>query len=266
MSVATAPFTYRQKTYAMDDVAGMVRGLEEDGFALVPGVLSSELVQQARDKSDELRPIHWDNHGGTLDHFKNVFQQDTFWLQFLDMAPAIDIAEATMTKDCHIIGQTAWRSRPGQKGWGIHVDQMFISMDEELLTSGRVKLPVYICTAHYYLSDITIDLCPTWVIPGSHKSGRAPVGDERVWNGREIEPVLCKAGDMLFFRSEIWHTGSNNDTKDQVRYLLQVHYGGRNVAQHFAPFLHWQFKPEVLAAANPRQLRLLGDHKRQAYD
>ena len=24
-----------------------------------------------------------------------------------------------------------------------------------------------ICTAHYYLSDITEDLCPTWVIPGS---------------------------------------------------------------------------------------------------
>jgi hypothetical protein len=38
------------------------------------------------------------------------------------------------------------------------------------------------------------------------------------------------------------------------------------MAQHFAPFLAWRFNPDVLAACNPRQLRLLGDHQRGAYD
>lgn len=265
MTMTQAPL-YRQKTYAHDDLAGMVRGVEEDGFALIPSVLSPDEVRQCREAIDQLRPIHWDRLGGTNDHFKNVFNQNSFWLQFIDRAPAVDLAEATLGKDCHIIGQTAWRSHPGHNGDGLHTDALFITIPEELLISGQVKLPCYICTAHYYLSDITEELCPTRVIPGSHKSGRSPTPGETTWNGRELETVTCRAGDVLYFRSEVWHTGSKNMTSDQTRYLLQVHYGGRNVAQHFSPFMSWQFNPEVLRLANPRQRRLLGDHRQMAYD
>jgi ectoine hydroxylase-related dioxygenase (phytanoyl-CoA dioxygenase family) len=243
----------------------MTRGVEEDGFAIVPGVLPIDEVRAAREHIDQLKPIHWDRLGPT-DHFKNVFNQDTFFLQFIDRAPIIDLAESVMTSECHIIGETAWRSHPGHDGSGIHIDDLHATIDEELLTSGRVKMPVYLCTAHYYLSDITEEMCPTKVIAGSHKSGRAPEKGETSWNGRELETVLCKAGDVLFFRCEVWHSGSLNATKDKVRYLLQVHYGRRQVAQHFSPFLVWQFHPDVLALANPRQRRLLGDHKQMAYD
>jgi ectoine hydroxylase-related dioxygenase (phytanoyl-CoA dioxygenase family) len=258
---------YKQKTYRPDDIDGMKRGLEDDGFALIPDVLSREEVEKACLHIDKLKAIHWDRlHVGATDHFKNVFNQDAFWLKFIDWPGVVDLAEAVMGEQCHIIGESAWRSRPGHNGDGIHADQRFIDVDEELLVSGRVKLPIHLCTAHFYLSDIDEELCPTKVIPGSHKSGRDPDAGAKSWRGRELEPVLCKAGDVLFFRSEIWHTGSKNATQDRVRYLLQVHYSSRNVAQHFSPFLTWQFHPDVLAQANPRQRRLLGDHKQMAYD
>ncbi|MGE0529587.1 MAG: phytanoyl-CoA dioxygenase family protein, partial [Bdellovibrionales bacterium] len=119
----------------------------------------------------------------------------------------------------------------------------------------------------FYLSDICEQLCPTYVIGGSHKSGRYPQSKrEQEWRGRKPEPVLCRAGDVLFFRSELWHSGSNNTTKDQIRYLLQVHYSRRMVAQKFSPYISWQFNPDVIQACSPRQLRLLGDHSRGAYD
>jgi hypothetical protein len=38
------------------------------------------------------------------------------------------------------------------------------------------------------------------------------------------------------------------------------------VAQKFSPYLHWLFNPVVLAAATPRQRRLLGDHQEAEYD
>ena len=98
------------------------------------------------------------------------------------------------------------------------------------------------------------------------EAGSHPGAAEAHWSGRLPQPVLCAAGDVLFFRSDLWHSGSDNRTADQVRYLLQVHYGRREMAQHFAPFLGWQFNAEVLAACSPRQLRLLGDHRRGAYD
>lgn len=268
IATANPTFTYRQRTFDLQDTEGQTRALHEDGFALIPGVLSPDEVDQARTAIDRLQPIGWDRLGRT-DHFKCVFNREPYWLSFLDRPGVLELAESAMGAECHIIGQSAWRSRPGHDGWKPHTDRLFVTLPEDMMQDERWTPPIFLCTAHYYLSDITLDLCPTYVLPGSHKSGRAvPWGSvsDPEWHGRKLEPVVCKAGDVLFFRSEIWHSGSKNNTEDQTRYLLQVHYSHRFVAQQFSPYMTWQFNPDVLAAANPRQRRLLGDHKQGAYD
>lgn len=265
------------------DVAGTVKALNEDGLALFPNLISRDKAAEVCGKIDQL--THLENDGNAQngkaegnDHFKCVFNRDPYWLQFLDMPGVIDSVEALMGDQCHIIGMSAWRSFPGRGRKYIHADQIFVPMDEELLISGRVHLPVFIATLHFYLVDIDIDLCPTWVIPGSHKSGRGPGknlpsaghyntvhGNETSWNGIDEMPVLCNAGDGMLFRSEVWHGGSKNNTKDRVRYLLQVHYAQRGIAQRFNPYLEFEHNPVVKAAANERQLRLLGKHPIGAY-
>jgi ectoine hydroxylase-related dioxygenase (phytanoyl-CoA dioxygenase family) len=259
----------------------MRRGLEDDGYVVIPSVIGRNEVAELRRRIDDLRPFHFDRcdpKKEQVDHFKCVFNRGPFWLQYLDQPGVIDAAESVMGEDCHIIGMTAWRSPPGVGGWGMHIDQQFFPVEEELLASGRVKLPVMLATAHFYLNDMTLDLCPTWIVPGSHKSGRGPgskpgeakygfvKGDERSYNGQEAVPVLVKAGDVMLFRSEVWHTGSKNTTVDQTRYLLQVHYGRRMMAQKFSPYLDFRFNPEVVSQATPRQRRIMGDHKPSAYD
>ncbi len=261
------PFQYLQPTHDLHDTDAMARAMHDDGFALIPGVLDADDVAQARSQIDRLEPFGFDVVGDVLDHYKCVFNRDSFWLKFIDWPGIVDLAEATMGDDCHIIGQTAWRSRPGHNGWGPHVDRLFAPMPEDMASDPRFTLPIFLCTAHFYLNDITIDLCPTYVVRGSHKSGRGPdnTSHELEWRGNKIEPVLCKAGNVLFFRSEIWHSGSQN-VSDDTRYLLQVHYSQRVVAQQFSPYITWQFNQNVLAAASPRQLRLLGNHKQGPYD
>ena len=265
---ATVGFAYRQKTFALNDTAGMTQALHDDGFALIPGVLTPNEVQELRAAIDRLHPFGFDSLGAT-DHFKCVFNRDRLFLSYIDRPGVVELAEATMGAECHIIGETAWRSHPGHNGWQPHTDRVFIELPEDLAADERVRLPIYVCTAHYYLDDLTLDLAPTWVIPGSHRSGRPlrwGAEPHPTWQGRELEPVLCKAGDVLFFRSELWHTGSKNTTADHTRYLLQVHYAHRFIAQQFSPYLTFQFNPEILAVANPRQRRLLGEHKQAAYD
>ncbi len=270
-------------TYQRADTAGQLRGLEEDGFAIIPGVLDAEQVRVMKGRIDELTPFCYDRGGpanaGKIDHFKNVFNRSPYWLQFLDQHGVIEVAEAAMGDDCHIIGQTAWRTPPGAGGWGMHIDQLFFPAEEELLVSGRVKTPVMLATAHFYLNDMTLDLCPTWIVPGTHKSGRGPSrdvnsagsmgfrgGEEREWRGNVAVPVLVKAGDVMIFRSEVWHSGSKNETSDITRYLLQVHYGRRMMAQKFSPYLDFRFNHDSVAQATPRQLRLMGKHTPGAYD
>jgi hypothetical protein len=96
---------YLQPTYRRDDTAGLLRALYEDGFALIPGVFDAATVAAARAAIDRLRPFHWDAQGLT-DHYKCVFNRDPSWLKFLDPPGIIELAEAALGSDCHIIGQT----------------------------------------------------------------------------------------------------------------------------------------------------------------
>ncbi|NUT87081.1 dioxygenase [Pseudomonas corrugata] len=242
-----------------------LRALHQDGFVLLPAVLNAAQVGALRQAIDQLRPQHWD-YSGVIDHYKCVFNRDPFWLPFLEVGGVIELAEAALGDDCHVIGQTAWRCHPGFIGAPLHLDYLPMALPASLLADPAFELPMQICTAQFYLDDIDADLSPTRVIPGSHRAGRAPVAGESQWLGHAAQPMLCRAGDVLVLRSELWHAGSDNRTADRTRYLLQVHYGRRMVAQKFSPYLHWQFNPAVLAAASPRQRRLLGEHQEAEYD
>jgi ectoine hydroxylase-related dioxygenase (phytanoyl-CoA dioxygenase family) len=242
-----------------------LQALHIDGFALLHSVVTRAQIAELRQAIDRLQPMHWD-YSGLLDHYKCVFNRDPLWLPYLDLPGVIELAEAALGADCHVIGQTAWRCHPGFVGAGLHLDHLPMALPRNLLDDPGFQLPMQICTAQLYLDDMDADLCPTLVIPGSHRAGRTPLAGEHEWCGRLPEPVLCRAGDLLFLRSELWHAGSHNRTPDRNRYLLQIHYGRRMVAQKFSPYLAFHFNPQVLAACTPRQRRLLGDHEEAEYD
>ncbi|RWU17059.1 dioxygenase [Pseudomonas alkylphenolica] len=239
--------------------------LHRDGFLLLPGVLEPGQVEQLKAAISALTPQHWD-YNGLLEHYKCVFNRDPLWLAYLDLPGVIELAEAALGEDCHIIGQTAWRSHPGYQGMALHLDYLAMELPEAWLADADFELPMQICTVQFYLDDIDSELCPTQVLPGSHRAGRRPVAGEQQWQGQATQSILCRAGDALMFRSELWHGGSDNRSVDRTRSMLQVHYGRRMIAQKFSPYLHWQFNPAVLAAATPRQRRLLGEHAEAEYD
>ncbi len=247
------------------DTCEHVQALHRDGYTLLPGLIGDGQVHALRCAIDALSPRHWD-YQGLLDHYKCVFNRDPFWLTYLDLPGAIELAETILGEDCHVIGQTAWRCHPGLLGMGLHLDYLPMALPAVLLDDPAFKLPMFICTLQLYLDDIDELLAPTRVVPGSHRAGRAPQPGETDWRGTPAQPILCRAGDALMFRSELWHAGSPNLDPHRRRYMLQVHYGRRMVAQKFSPYLDWRFDPQVVAAATPRQRRLLGDHAEAEYD
>ncbi len=255
------------------DLAGQVKAMEEDGYAYLPGVLDAAAVAELRAAMDRLTaiPASYDHHtlpatGGFFNKsINNVFNRDPHFLPYVDRPSVIEIAEAVHGPDCHIIGMTAWLTGPGRPDQRLHADWQPLTLPPEVMSHPGVKIPIYISTAHYYLDDLSEELGPTQFIPGSHRAGRAPNGDT-TYQGVGPQSILCKAGDVVIFRSEVWHRGTANRSQ-QVRYLLQVHYAQRMITQKFPPYLNrFQFDEAILAAATPRQRRLLGDHKPSNYD
>ncbi|WP_312764647.1 phytanoyl-CoA dioxygenase family protein, partial [Stutzerimonas balearica] len=158
--------------------------LHHQGFVLLPAVLAPAQISELRAAIDRLTPVGLDYQGLVDDHYKCVFNREPFWLTFLDLPGVIELAEAALGSDCHIIGQTAWRSRPGFVGGELHADYLALELPERLLADPAFELPMQVCTAHLYLDDIDADLCPTLVIPGSHRAGRKPRPGETQWHGR----------------------------------------------------------------------------------
>jgi ectoine hydroxylase-related dioxygenase (phytanoyl-CoA dioxygenase family) len=253
------------QAFELFETDALAAAMEADGCTRVRAALPPATVAAARAAVDALVPVHWDEHGA-MDRYKNVFNRDPFWLPFLDRPGLIELAERLLGPDCRVIGQTAWRTHPGYRAEALHLDYLPFEAPEQAFAAGLLRVAPFIVTVQFYLCDVPVELGATQVVAGSHRAGRAPQAGERDWNGRSPEAVPCAAGDALAFRSELWHRGGDNATRDRVRYVLQVHYARREMAPHFSPYLDWRFDRNVIAAATPRQRRLLGDHPPGAFD
>lgn len=258
---------------AYPDLKSRVEAVENDGYVYFPNAINAEEIAELRAAMDRLDAIKesFDRHsipenGGFLNkHINNAFNRDTLFLEYLDRPGIIELEEAIHGSDCHVIGMTAWMTGPGRPDQTLHTDWLPISLPEDIMANPHVKIPVFITTAHFYLDDLYEALGPTKFVPGSHQSGRSPE-DNTEWEGAKAKSILCNAGDVVVFRSEVWHRGSAN-ASNQTRYLLQVHYANRMIAQKFPPYLNkFQFDETILSQATPRQRRLLGEHRSGAYD
>ena len=259
---------------AYTDLASQVEALERDGYVYYPSAINADEVAKLKATMDRLEAIdeNFDRHDepqnsrGFLNKIiNNSFNRDPIFMQYLDKPPMIDVLEQVHGADCHLIGMQSWLTGPGRPNQRLHTDWLPITLPEDIATDPRVRIPIFITTVHYYLNDMYQELGPTNFVTGSHRAGRSP-NDENEWQGGQEMSILCSAGDVVVFRSEVWHRGTAN-TSDEVRYLLQVHYAQRMITQKFPPYLNrFQFDESVLAQSTPRQRRLLGDHKGGAYD
>ncbi len=247
--------------------AEVVARLHGDGCALIPSVLGPDAVADLRAAIDALPTIPGDIVGGAGERTlrTTVFNRDPRFLRLVDPPLVIDAVERALGEDCHLVNQKAWRNPPGcDAGAELHTDQTVVELDEALASDQRYQPRMYVVSALLYLSDIDADIGPTRVVAGSHRSGRSPTPGESSWRGRAATPVLCRAGDVLLFRSDAWHAGSANRSQ-RTRYLVETAYGRRFMAQKFWPYVNFRHDEAILAQATPRQRRLLGEHPMSAY-
>ncbi|MEM7127611.1 MAG: phytanoyl-CoA dioxygenase family protein [Chloroflexota bacterium] len=246
--------------------------MERDGYVYFPNFLDADEIAELRTIAHNLDPIaenfdidmSVEANGHMQKCINAVFNRDPLFLKYLDKPGMIELAEAVHGSDGHIVSMHTWLVGAGRPDQDLHADWQPFTLPADVLANPRVRLPIFITTAHIYLDDMTEELGPTKLIPGSHRAGQKPNG-AREWNGKNEQSFLGKAGDCIFFRSEIWHRGAANRS-DQIRHTFMVHYAHRMITQKFPPYLDFRYNPDVIAAATPRQRRLLGKHAQSNYD
>ncbi len=230
------------------------------GYVVFPGVLSGAEVAALRALMDE--------KGGTDDARYDVpgwcynrqhvtdFWHEPRLLTYIDRPGLLETVRGVHDPGAHVTGGSLWTTGAG-RAMGIHVDYQPFLLPESAHDALGVQVPALTSTAHYYLNDMTAELGPTLVIPGSHKAGRPPV-DENTWHGIAPQAVMVKAGDVCLFRGDIWHGAWLNSSQTERRYMMQVHYGTMYIRKQF-PGIQWEqfFSADVLAQATEAQRELL---------
>lgn len=255
------------------DLESRAEAMQEDGFVAFPDVLNEAQVRELRAKMESIGEAdetyyqrgHYGRSAEDGDAFRTYnkhigkpFTLDASFLQYFDKPEVLEVVEAIHGPNCRVIGGSVWVTGAGRYPMGLHIDYQPIALPEDIALDRRVHIPIFISTAHYYLNDMYDELGPTVIVPGSHRAGRAPNG-ETSWRGQEAQSFLCNAGDVLLFRSDLWH-GALPNVSDERRYMLQVHYGNLYMDFGYAsPFKGHAVPPEILAQANPVQRRLMGE-------
>lgn len=236
--------------------------IDADGVAELRGLMET----CGEDDEAYYKPGHYQKQEGDTDfrrfdkHFGPPFCLDDAFLEYTDLEPAIDVVEGIHGFGTRLLGGSVWVTGSGRYPMGLHVDYLPFALPEDVASDPRVEIPVMISTLHIYLNDLYTELGPTLVVEGSHRSGRVPDTDTG-FGGKERKALMCKAGDAMLFRSDIWH-GALPNVSNERRYMLQVHYGTAYIERPFvSPWSrnHRVFPETSIDRCTDRQRRLLGE-------
>ena len=260
--------------------------LQTDGYTILQGVLSGVEMEDLRadvERVFEDYPPDERNHKKPEEHwapFRYEMLNRSAAVQEAIAHPRIlEVIDPLLGEDCHVIANTAWWQPAGNNEHGgrfWHIDSgPHVPRPAGVPWDDRIPYPVFAVAAHIFLMDCPLSAGPTGVIPGSHKSGQAPLkesaaDDDLEWEGRGAVPLVAAAGDVALFVSDAWHRRLSPTAENPGRMFIQCHYGRRDLAQRIRTTYevnHLSTDAEERAhASSARARRLVGLHPPGFYD
>jgi ectoine hydroxylase-related dioxygenase (phytanoyl-CoA dioxygenase family) len=261
------------------------RSLERDGFGVLRGAFSPHEIEAL---AAEIEHVYATVPADVRNPGFAAPEREDFRYEMLNRSAAcqravadrriLDVLEPLLGEDCHVIANTAWRNPPrpshGHAGGNWHIDAgPHIPRPHGVPWDDRIPYPIFAVGVHLLLRDSDLASGPTAVIPGSHKSGQAPPFEcmqdpSLTWEGVGVLPLPGRAGDVIFFASDVWHRRMPTGPDDRGRFFLQIHYGRRDLAQRLRTTSQAsQLSPEAIArAGEPRERSVIGLHAPGFYD
>lgn len=181
--------------------------LDRDGYAPLTGILSDRQLTTMRTRLADLLATEGERAGlevhqeaGT-DRLADLVNKDpVFDVCFTDQRLLACVA--------HVLGEFKLSSLnfraalPGQGRQALHAEGRPVTDPADF----------QVCNSIWLLDDFTADNGATRVVPGSHRSGRAPgdaMPDVRAAHPEEVL-LLAPAGTVVVFNSHLWHGGTLN--------------------------------------------------------
>jgi ectoine hydroxylase-related dioxygenase (phytanoyl-CoA dioxygenase family) len=166
----------------------------------------------------------------------------------------------------HLIHNNAFSIMPNGRGqapnWHTDDPLQNLILPVGMKLPDSVKLPVLVCTAMIWLSDCLSPECgPTYVVPGSHRSGQLINRDTADKFGI---PMCGKAGTAVIVNSQVWHRGCENNS-NIARDTVQITFGRRIIGHKFRSIMNYKMPEHVTRNKTDKEKERLGFLQGGAY-
>jgi ectoine hydroxylase-related dioxygenase (phytanoyl-CoA dioxygenase family) len=255
----------------LENLEARIEQFHRDGYLVIPDALAPDQAERLRagvERAFAEPDAEAEFYGPGLAKIwrPKMFERGEPFEELVDNPRIIDLVEAILGADCHLIANSALRTGPGEGISNWHADEVIrFPRPRDVPLDPRIPVPCFVLNFNYYLCDVDEELGPTQFVPGSHRSGRQPDPGELSYEGREKVSGVGPAGTAVMWHDQTWHRGAPNRTPDRVRWVQQAPYGRRFIAQRFYPFINYRMPEAILERASPRRKRLLGLHGIGAY-
>lgn len=243
-------------TIADVDVSDALQQVAEEGFAVLPDVLSPDQAALGRERLQATAEAQQERGVSTfipvLDpnannvRVVNLVDADPYFVDLLEHPVATGLAAGVLGEDWIVGNFTANIARPGSGSMSLHSDQYLVA-PEPWLSPWAVNVI-------WCLTDCHRDNGATLYAPGSHRyETLAEVPKDLA---SQLVPFEAPAGSAILMEGRLWHTSGANITQDEERALA--------FAYLTKPFVRPQFnwsvglRPEVQKSMSPTMRYRLG--------
>ena len=236
----------------MDDILALIA---KDGYVLMENALDSVRLAKLNAAYDRQLALHPAEPGALRVEIPRVIERDPVFEDLMDQPRPFAVAHA-------IIGADIELATSGELDHKLPRTKAYISWHNDFQWMVNVPFPRqnFWVRCTYFLDEVTADMGPFTLIPGSHKSDRVcpkTLCDE---SGQPLPMpgqvgITGPAGSCLINNTEIWHTNWPNDS-DRARRLIMLLYKHAWMKQWQ---LGYQTTPEFAARqSDPLRRQLTG--------
>lgn len=230
----------------------VIAQLDEHGYVVLEGAMTSEQANALRDRSAELiaeeraaggEHVYLD---GKSQRVWNLVNKGRIYEKMIQLPQVIELHEHLLGEDCVLSSFTVNLIGPGSPAGALHID-FPIGAFPKLLPSNA-----FCANTVYVLDDFTLENGATRMVPGSYKRGYGPEPETEY---DDVIQLSARKGDIVVFHGATWHASGANNSAEERMILLGF------FCRAFMRPQQDQFKlarPEVVARATPTMKRLLG--------
>jgi hypothetical protein len=237
----------------MNDLsADLERLLEEEGFVILPGVLSGAEVARFVDRVEALFATEGGAAGSEFKQepgarrLANCVDKGRIFEQVMENPLVLECVEMVLGREFKLSSLNVRSANPHANcGQPLHADSGAIA-DEK---------GYWVCNSLWMLDEFTKENGAVRVVPGSHRWRRLPDPGASV-QGEKL--VTGKAGTVVVMNAHMWHGGTDNRS-DKPRRAMHVYFTRRDKPQQ--QYQKQMVRPEVQArlSAMGRKLLALDD-------